>query len=139
SEPGGAGSRIGRELGGVRLDRLAAEEEKRGPVSAGAVGLLGRTYTILCCDVECVLDKSVLKRVERDDPKTPTGPECVNGCLQSSLEALELVVHRDAQRLKRARGRVYVLRPEAPRHRRFDDAAQVLGAGDRLPRAGPSD
>jgi len=43
AEPGGAGSRIGRELSGIGLDRLAAEEEKRGPVSAGAVGLLGRT------------------------------------------------------------------------------------------------
>lgn len=43
TEPGGARSRVVRELDGVGLDRLSAEQEERGPVSAGAVGLLGRT------------------------------------------------------------------------------------------------
>ena len=43
TEPGGASSRVGRDLSRVGLDRFATEEEKRGPVSAGAVGLLGRT------------------------------------------------------------------------------------------------
>jgi hypothetical protein len=72
-------------------------------VDAGAVGLLGWTDTILSCDVECVLYKGVLEGVERDDPKTPTGPEDADCCLQASFEAFELVVHRDAKRLERAR------------------------------------
>jgi hypothetical protein len=43
TEPGGPGPRVGGELSSVRLDGLAAEQKKRGPMSAGAVSLLGRT------------------------------------------------------------------------------------------------
>src|SRR5579884_3084881 len=97
-------TRVDGKLGRVRPDGLAAQEMKRGPVGAGAVGLLGWTETVLCCDVECVLDKGVLERVEGDDPKTPTGPEDANGCLETPLQRRELVVHRDAERLERPRG-----------------------------------
>ena len=90
-------------------------------MDAGAVGLLGRTDTILSCDVECILYKGVLERVEGDDPKTPTGPEDADCCLQASFEAFELVVHRDAQRLERARCRVNPLGPEAPRYHLFHE------------------
>src|ERR1019366_1687471 len=84
----------------VGSDRPAGEEEERGPVSAGAEGLLGRTETVLSCDVECVLDKGVLERVKGDDPKTPTGPEERYGGLQPMAEALQLVVDLDAERLE---------------------------------------
>src|SRR5229473_743671 len=93
SKAGRARPRVDGELGRVGLDRLLRQQEKGGPMSAGADRLLGWTETIHCCDVECVLDKSVLERVKSDDPKTPTGPEYGDCCLQPLLETLELMVH----------------------------------------------
>ncbi len=119
------------QFGRLRPDHLAGEEKECGPVDAGAVGLLGRTDTILSCDVECVLDKGVLERVEGDDPKTPTGPEDADCCLQASFEAFQLVVHRDAKRLEGARRRVNPLGPEPPRDHLFHQLAELRGGGDR--------
>ncbi len=126
-----ARSRICRQFAWIRPDHLAGEEKKCGPVDAGAVGLLGWTDTILSCDVECVLDKGVLEGVERDDPKTPTGPEDADCCLQASFEAFELVVHRDAKRLEGARRRVNPLWPEPPGHHLLDELTELRGGGDR--------
>src|SRR5580700_3278810 len=124
-------SRVGREFRRSRPDHLAGEEKECGPVDAGAVGLLGWTDTILSCDVECVLYKGVLERVEGDDPKTPTGPEDADCCLQASFEAFELVVHRDAKRLECARRRVNPLWPEPPRHHLLDELTKLRRGGDR--------
>jgi hypothetical protein len=69
--------------------------------------------------------------VEGDDPKTPTGPEDADCCLQASFEAFELVVHRDAKRLEGARRRVDPLRPEPPRHHLLDELTELRCGGDR--------
>src|SRR5580693_8047208 len=128
-QPRRARSRVRGQFGRVRPDHLAGEEKECGPVDAGAVGLLGWTNTILSCDVECVLYKGVLERVEGDDPKTPTGPEDADCCLQASFEAFELVVHRDAKRLEGARRRVNPLWPEPPGHHLLDELTELRGGG----------
>src|ERR1039458_2813547 len=127
----------------VGSDRPAGEEEERGPVSAGAEGLLGRTETVLSCDVECVLDKGVLERVKGDDPKTPTGPEERYGGLQPMAEALQLVVDLDAERLEGPGGGMDPLGPAAAGDGLLHQLSKLLGRGHRasppLPDDGPGD
>ena len=112
-------------------------------MSAGAEGLLGRTETVLSCDVECVLYKGVLERVKGDDPKTPTGPEERYGGLQPATEALQLVVDLDAEGLKGSGGGMNPLGPEAAGNGLLDQLPKLLGGGHRasspLPDNGPGD
>src|SRR5580693_2614775 len=138
-QPRRARSRVRGQFGRVRPDDLAGEEKESGPVDAGAVGLLGRTDTVLCCDVECVLYKGVLEGVKGDDPKTPTGPEDADCCLQASFEAFELVVDGDAKRLKGACRRVYPLRPEPARDHLLDEFTKLRRGGEWHELSGPRD
>ena len=112
-------------------------------MGAGAEGLLGRTETVLSCDVECVLDKGVLERVEGDDPKTPTGPEERYGGLQPAAEALQLVVDLDAESLEGAGGGMDPLGPEAAGDGLLDQLPELRGGGEGpltpLPDDGPGD
>jgi hypothetical protein len=77
--------------------------------------------------------------VERDDGEAPAGRQQVPGGVEAAVEAVELLVHRDPQRLEDALGGVAA----GEQGGRGDGGAhhlhQVAGGGDRVLRAAAHD
>src|SRR5207247_2049996 len=94
------GTGIGR---GFQRIRHAATAGILGPQPASAAGanrLTGRADTGAAPFVKRVLDDAVLARMITDDGEGPAGRERVPEVGQRAIEVLELVVHRDPDRLE---------------------------------------
>ena len=134
---------LGRRLPGVR--RCATS--RSGPGDCAATSSVARHHRLLRQHAKRagrvgrqpshrVLDDAVLQRVKRDDRQPPARLEPVGRVRDEAIEPVELAVHPDAQRLKRARRRIDPL-PAPRRHRAPHDRGQFAG-GRRSARAPPS-
>ncbi len=95
----GRRDRLGGLQGEGRRRRrlLAGQQARDGAAAPGAPG-------------EEMLDDAVFQRMEGDDSEPPARPQQALGRLQRAGQLVELLVHRDAQRLEGAGRRMDVLR-----------------------------
>src|SRR6185436_5271827 len=107
---------VGRHFFVARHDRLLRQHLHE------AVALLQRAQR--------VLDDAVFERVKGDHDQAPAGPQPAGGRFDEAVEPVELTVHPDAQRLKRARRRIDAL-VAAARQRAADDGGETAGGDDR--------
>ena len=98
---------------------------------------MGRTDAVARFAEHESLHDPVLERVEGDDRETATGTEERECRRETAFQVVQLVVHRDAQRLEDARrgiDRARALGLDAEH-----ELAQVIGREERLARATPHD
>src|SRR5579884_2089331 len=113
AELGAARARVGGELRRARDGGVAGEDAQPRPAPADAGGQLWRADAAALLGLEEALDDAILQGVEADDDEAPAGPEQLHRRGERHLEAAELVVDGDAQRLEGARGGVDAAGPAA--------------------------
>ena len=94
---------------------------------------MGRTNAVARFPDEELLRDPVLERVEADDRETSAGAQRAHGGLEALLKILELMVDGDAQCLEHTRRGID---PAATlRLHTGDEATEIVGSEERLPRA----
>jgi hypothetical protein len=98
---------------------------------------VGRTDAVARFARHELLHGAVLERVERDDREAATGTQDRHRGHEAMPQVLELVVHRDTERLEDARGRIDAAR--ALLLDAEDETTEVVRGHERLARAAPND
>ena len=115
----------GFDYGTYRLVRWFGVQVTGGSLSVRTTGHYGMRVAGAAAGLGTVrkegFDDTILERMKRNHDQPPAGLETPFGCLQGFGEFAELVVHKNAQGLKRARGRMDVA------DARTDDGCHDLG------------
>src|SRR3954471_14560102 len=134
AHPGRPGARIGGHLARGRGDRATGQELGLGNATAGAHRQVRRADAPLRAVREEALHASVFKGVERNPCKPAADAQELPRRGQRRVELGELVVHRDADRLEDALGRVAGCEPRRGRNRGDDRLDELVRRLERMAR-----
>ena len=116
---------VAGQFAGLGLDGLAGDQLCLCLAAADADREFGRTGAGGGPAAELVLHQPVLQGMEGDDAEPPAGLQSAENGVQALVQGVQLVVDRDAQGLKAAPGRVFVLAADRRRHGRRHQPRQL--------------
>ncbi len=106
AQPGAASAAIAGHLPRVRALGVPVEQPQHGAVAASALWQPGRTDAVAAFPLQELLHLPILQRVVGDHHETSAWCEQIQGSRQNSVQAVELLVYLQTQRLEGTRGRM---------------------------------